>query len=123
MKIIKDKKIIVLIIVLTVFTIGYFVIANQVSYAFSANYDAADTYNKTIEVIKASAIVYAENNEKLFEKENTIYVKVQDLIDNNLLAADQEGNILNPLKANASLNSNVIKIKKEDGKITVEVDS
>ena len=40
MKIFKDKKIIFLSIVLTIFTISYFVIANKVSYAFSYDYYA-----------------------------------------------------------------------------------
>lgn len=123
MKILKDKKIIVLVLVLIIFTIGYFIIANKISYAFTTDYDLTASYNNVIETIKECAKVYANNNSDLFNHEDIIYIKVQELIDNNLLVANEEGNISNPLDKSKSLNSNVIKIKKEDDKITVEVDS
>lgn len=123
MKLLKDKKVIALVSILVIFTIGYFIIANKVSYAFSNSYDLNTTYENTIETIKKCAIAYGEKNLDLFEKEKIIYVKVQDLIDNNFLAANSEGKIVNPLKNNEVLNSNVIKIKYENEEITVEVDS
>lgn len=123
MKMIKDKKIIILAIVLTIFTIGYFVIVNKISYAFANNYDLTSVYENRIETIKKCAIAYGENNLDLFKEEKIIYVKVQDLIDNNLLAANAEGNIINPLKENETLNTNIIKIKYENDEITAEVDS
>ena len=123
MKKIKDKKIIVLLVILIVFTIGYFVIVNHISYAFSDEYDPSVLYNKTIDVIKEASILYAEKNEQLFEKDKVIYVKVQDLIDNELLATNNEGNIINPTKKDEVMNSNIIKIKKDKNNYTAEVDS
>ena len=123
MKIINDKKIIFLGAILLVFTIGYFVIINKVSYAFVNNYDPNNVYDETIDIIKKSAIVYGTNNPDLFKEEDTVYKKVQDLIDANLLIPNEYGNIVNPLKEEENLNDNVIKIKKEKDKITVEVDS
>lgn len=123
MKLLKDKKIIILAFILFLFSIGYFIIVNKISYAFSNNYDLNSLYENTIETIKKCAVKYGENNLELFENEKIIYVKVQDLIDANLLIANEDGNINNPLKENVILNSNIIKIKYENGKITAEVDS
>ncbi|MBE6156925.1 MAG: hypothetical protein E7161_04175 [Firmicutes bacterium] len=123
MKISKNKTIIILIAILLVFSIGYFIIVNKISYAFSDNYDLNNLYENTIETIKKCATVYGENNLYLFEDEKIIYIKVQDLIDNNLLATNEDGVVTNPLNENTSLNSNVIKIKYEDKKISVEIDS
>jgi len=123
MNILKDKKVIMLIAILLVFTIGYFIIVNKISYAFSYDYDLNSIYNSTIETIKKCATAYAENNLDLFENEKIIYIKVQDLIDNNLLATNEDGFITNPLQENTIINSNVIKIKYEDKKITIEIDS
>ncbi len=123
MKYLKDKKIISLIAILLVFTIGYFIVANKISYAFSNNYDTNESYKQTIDTIKKCAIAYGEQNKNLFENEKIIYIKVQDLIDNNLLAVDEKGNISNPLKENETLNSNVIKLKYENEVFEAEVNS
>ena len=122
MKIFKDKKVILLVMILMIFTIGYFIVVNKVSYAFSNNYNLETAYDNVIKTIKECAIAYGKNNSKLFEEDDIVYIKVQDLIDSNLLIANIEGNITNPLKENATLNSNIIKIKKENEKFTVEVD-
>lgn len=123
MKWLKDKKIVILVVILTIFSIGYFVIANKVSYAFVNNYDLTEMYQIKIETIKKCAITYAQNNLELFQDENIIYVKVQDLIDKNYLIANKDGNIINPVKENATLNGNIIKIKYENNKLTAEVDA
>ena len=105
------------------FTIIYFVAVNKASYAFSSDYDVNDSYQSTIDTIKKCAVAYGKQNNELFKKDNIIYVKVQDLIDNNLLAANSDGKIINPLNSNENLNSNIVKIKKEKDNIEVEVDS
>ncbi len=123
MKLLKDRKIIVLIVILVVFTISYFVIANKISYAFEIADDSEAQYNLIIDNIKNSAIAYGKNNTNLFSENNIIYIKVQDLIDNKFLIPDEDGNLINPLKNSENLNSNVVKIKYENEKFTVEVDS
>ena len=122
MKFLKDKKIVGLIVVLVVFTVIYFVAVNKVSYAFSDVYDVNDSYHKTIDTIKKCAEAYGEQNLDMFKKDNIVYIKVQDLIDNKMLVPNSSGNIDNPLKNNETLNSNIIKLKYEDEKIIVEVD-
>lgn len=123
MKLLKDKNVIILIVILVVFTIGYFLIVNRISYAFVNDYDLEEVYNNTLDVIEKCALKYASDNANLFEKENTIYIKVQDLIDNNLLIPNENGYIVNPLKENENLNSNIIKIKYENDTYNVEIDS
>lgn len=123
MKTFKDKKVIFLAIILVVFTIGYFVIVNKVSYAFSDNYDLEMAYDNIIKTIEECAVAYGKKHPDLFNEENIIYIKVQDLIDNDFLVANKDGNIQNPLKKNETLNTNIIKIKKDQDNISVEVDS
>ena len=123
MKQIKDKKIIVLVAILLVFTIVYFVAISKISYAFSTDSDVAKNYELTIDTIKKSATIYAEQNKDLFNEEKTVYIKVQDLIDKQLLATNESGEIINPLNPSVTLNSNIVKIKLEDDKYIVEVDS
>lgn len=123
MKILKDKKIIALGTILVVFTISYFIVVNKISYAFDNTYDINEFYNNTIDTIKKSAVAYGEKNIALFNENNTIYIKVQDLIDNDFLIPNENGNITNPLKENETLNSNIVKIKLENEKVSAEVDS
>ena len=111
MNFIKDKRYISLVAVLVLFTVVYFVLVINVSHAFAVDYNVNATYDAKIDVIKKSAMAYGENNLDLFKDNDTIYIKVQDLIDNNLLVADNDGNIVNPLKSDDLLNNKVIKIK------------
>ena len=123
MNMFKDKKIIALSVILLVFTICYFVIANKISYAFETDYDLKATYENVIATIKKSATSYGTDKSELFNENNTIYVKVQELIDANYLVPNEDGNITNPLNKDDTLNSKMVKIKKEEDKILVEVDS
>ena len=125
MKMFNDKKIIALIVLLGVFSIGYFVLMNKVSYAFVNDYDVDGEYESTMEIIKASAIAYGKQNIDAFKKEdgNTIYPKVQDLIDAGLLVPNSEGLIVNPKKSGESLNSKMITVKYENDEFSVEIDN
>lgn len=123
MSLLKDKKIITLIIILVLFTLSYFIIVNKVSYAFLDNTNLNAVYDSTIKTIEKCAAAYGKQHLELFEKEKIIYIKVQDLIDSNLLATNENGNIINPLNIEENLNSKVIKIKLEQDEFFVEVDS
>ncbi len=122
MKILNDKKIIALITVVLVFTIVYFVAVFKISYAFENDYDVNSSYNSIIDTIKKSATAYGEQNKDLFNENNTIYIKVQDLIDKGFLVPNEEGHIQNPLKESEFMNSHIVKIKYENEVVTVEVD-
>lgn len=117
----KDKKIIALVVVLLLFTITYFVSINSFSYAFSPIDDQNDAYKITSDTIKKAAISYGENHKELFKDSSVTYIKVQDLIDNKILAANKEGNIVNPIN-NENMNTQIIKIRNDEGLITAEFD-
>lgn len=121
-KILKDPKVITLIGILLLFTIFYFVSVNKLSYAFSNEDNSVYYHNQTINIIKEASKIYASNNVDLFKDNNIVYIKVQDLIDNGLLAANEEGKIIDIL-TNDSLNNKVIKIKNENNNINIEIDN
>ena len=123
MSLLKDKKIIILVAILALFTTIYFFAINKISYAFSNDYDVNKAFSTYIDTIKQCAIAYGKANLDMFKEEKIIYIKVQDLIDNNYLIPDEKGNIVNPLNNNETLNSKIIKLKYENEKILVEVDS
>lgn len=123
MKMLKDKKIIALMSLLLVFTIVYFVAANNISYAFDNDSNINEVYSSTVEMIKKSAIMYAQKTPDIFKESKIVYIKVQDLINANYLIPDENGNIVNPLNENDTLNNNIIKLKSEDDKIVVEIDN
>lgn len=121
MKLVKDKKIIVLGVILFVFTIFYFVVANKISYAFENNTDLNSAYSSRLEVITTCAVAYGEANKDAFNEDGLLYITVQTLIDNNFLVADNDGIVENYLNDNESLNDKKIRIKNEDNKISAEV--
>ena len=120
-KLLEDKKIIILVAILFIFTIAYFISINGFSYAFSTEYDTEYAYKTTVDTIKKSAITYATNNQDIFSEDKIVYMKVQDLINNNILATNSDGNVINPINGN-SLNEHLIKIKKDKDKITAELE-
>ena len=122
MNVLKDKKILILGAILIVFSIGYFIIANKISYAFETGNDPDADYDSIIETIEEVATFYGKNHPELFQNETIARIKVQDLIDNNLLMTNEEGNIVDPLNKDKTLNYNGITIKSDNGEITVEVD-
>ena len=122
MKLLKEKKIIILLSILLVFTIGYFVVVNNISHAFTAPNSTQEAYDRTVSTIKKIANIYANNNKDIFKENDIVYIKLQDLIDNKLLIPNEDGLLLNPLTGE-SLNTNVIKIKNDNGKISIEIDN
>ena len=54
-----------LIVILVVFTIGYFVVANKISYDFTTDYEK-DLYDLKINTIAKNAKIYGEYNTDLF---------------------------------------------------------
>lgn len=115
----KDINLISCILVLVVFTFGYFFAVNKLSYAFEDNYDLEKSHKDKIFIIEECAKKYGELNNELF-KEDTIYIKVSDLIAADLIAPNHDGNIIDNFSGK-NLNDSVIKIKYEDKKYSVEV--
>lgn len=121
MKEIKDKKVVILIIILIVFTISYFIIVNKVSYAFEFNNNLEDVYENRVETIEKCAEMYGRNNIESFNEEGVLYITVQTLIDNRCLFPNEEGNIEDVLNKSEYLNSKKIRIKNESGNISAEI--
>lgn len=122
MNLLNNKKIIALILILTIFTLGYFIIVNKVSYAFVQSNDLDKLYEITINTIKECSIAYAKDNMDKFEND-VLVLTVQDLIDNKLLVTNSEGEVTNPRNSEKSLNTNVITIRYNDGNFDVKVDN
>lgn len=121
MKQIKDIKIIVLILILAVFTIGYFIIANKVSYAFEVNYDLKDIEDNKISVIKKCAETYGRDHKEDFNDEGLIYITVQNLIDEGYLASNSDGKIISLNDTSMEFNDKKIRIKLDNDKILAEI--
>lgn len=117
----QDKKIISVLVILFAFTVGYFVIINNVSYSFVNNIDSEKAYNNLLSIVEECSNAYATKHKELFKKEDTIYIKVQDLIDEKLLAVKEDGLVVNPID-NSSINAKIIKIKKVDKGYEIEID-
>ncbi len=122
MNYVKDKKIIGLAVILVVFTLIYFISISKISHAFDNNNYSKESYNLLINTIKRCAEEYAKKNDKIFGEENVAYIKVQDLIDANYLVTNNEENVVSPIDNQTVLNSNIIKIKKDDNKYIIEID-
>lgn len=121
MKKIKDVKIIILGLIIFVFTIGYFLIVNKVSYAFENNYDIKGVEETKMNIISKCAELYGKNHADEFNEEGVIYITVQNLIDEGYLAANNEGEIININDTSESLNDKKIRIKSIDGNISAEI--
>ncbi len=124
MSVLKDKKVVALAIILLIFTVFYFVIANKISYAFEDDMDSQEIYNNTLDIIKKSAIAYGEDNLELLmnSEDKTIYPQIQELIDKGYLIPNNEnGNMTNPNDNKEILNSTWVKIKYVDGKISADI--
>ena len=121
MELFKDKKFVVFIIIMVIFSFTYFIVANKISYAFKTDDSLKESYDITLKTIEKSAIVYATKNQKLFKDEKRVYIKVQDLINNQMLSGNADGNVINPLNGD-KLNEKVIELKKENDKIIATIE-
>ena len=119
----KSKNIILYEIIglLLLFTIVYFVVVTKVSYAFT--YDASEqSYNQKIFLIEKAGKIYGESHLELFEKNDTAYVNVSELVEMGYFTADDEiGNVKNPLSDVKTLNSVKVRLSYQDGKVNTKV--
>lgn len=116
----KDIKLLSCLAVLLVFTIGYFLMVNKISYAFDNSVDLSNSHDNKIKVIEECSKKYASINDNLFNEDDTIYIKVSDLVKADLLTTNREENVVDILNGKI-LDDNVIKIKKEQDNYIIEV--
>lgn len=109
-----------LVIVIAVFTVGYFLIANTLSYNFDVDYEE-DLYNLKIASIEEQAAIYAEGHTDMFVESNDVYMTVEELAMNNAIISTSDGVVADPRDSENTLNDLRVKITNEDKKITAEV--
>lgn len=119
---IKDKKIIVLVAVFFVFTISYFLLVSSVSHAFDVDNSVNSNYEILMKLIEDGSKLYVEKHQDIFT-DDFAYIKVQDLVDANILVPNSDNKVVNPKNKNQVLNENVIKIKKDKDNYIVEIDN
>ncbi|MBR4230642.1 MAG: hypothetical protein IKR74_00585 [Bacilli bacterium] len=117
----KNTMLYTLFGVLFVFTIIYFVTANNISHAFEYD-DSQEKYEMKINLIKSMSDIYAKKNMELFDEKSVIYITVQDLVDNDLIDADNtNGDVKDPTSEVKTLNDLKIRLTNKDGKISSKV--
>ncbi len=110
-----------LVIVIIIFGVVYFLVANNISYAFTLDVDQ-ELYNLTIESIEKKAQIYGEANLDLFDEDKDIYLTVNDLIERSIIFPDKDGKIVDPRNENKELNNLKVKITlEEDNKVSTKV--
>lgn len=109
-----------LAVIMAVFTVGYFVVANMISYNFDVDYEQ-DLYDLKIASIEEQATIYAEGHTDMFAESNDVYMTVEELALNNAVISTREGVVVDPRNNEATLNDLRVKITNNDEKITAEV--
>lgn len=108
-----------LIVLVAVFTVGYFIAANKISYNFTVDYEK-DLYNLRINTIEKNAKIYGENNADLFAEASDVYITVDDLAQKGFII-NNEGVVVDPRDEAKNLNDLKIKLTKKEENITAKV--
>lgn len=116
----KGYTVVELLVLIGVFTIGYFIAANMLSYNFDVDYED-DLYDLKIASIEEQAIVYASVHQELFAESDDVYMTVLDLALENVIVSNKEGVVVDPRDSDATLNDLRVKITNKDDEITAEV--
>ena len=111
----KNLNLYICLLIVSIFTVVYFIVANKTSYAFEFDEKEA-LYQNKISLLKVSALKYVENNPNVFDKESTIYLSATDLIEKGyLFSDDEEGNFFDPRSNVKTLNDYKVKITNNNG--------
>ncbi len=116
----NGKISIILLIVLGIFTIGYFFIVNKFSYVFDVDFEE-DLYELKIASIERQSEIYAQGHSELFSESNDIYLTVEDLVTENVIISNNAGNVIDPRDNEKTLNDLKVKITNKDNEITAKV--
>lgn len=115
----KNLMLYLIILVLVIFTIVYFTLANNISYSLTTD---VNLYDSEINLITNVAQMYAEGNPDIFEDKDYAYFLVEDLVESGYLAPDNEnGDVLDPTSEVKTLNDLKIKAEKKNDKIVITV--
>lgn len=109
-----------LVVVLAVFSVGYFAAAWIISGKVNVNFEEL-LYEEKISAIEKQASIYAMSEESLFEKEKVAYLTVGDLAEKNAIISNENGKVDDPRNDEKNLNDIKIKLTKDDDKVTAVV--
>lgn len=109
-----------LVVVLAVFSIGYFVAVWVVSGKVAVNFEE-ELYKEKLDAIEKQASLYAISDESLFDKEMVAYVTVGDLVEKSAIIVNANGVVIDPRDEESSLNDIKIKLTKENDKVNVTI--
>ena len=116
----NGKISIILLIVLGIFTIGYFFIVNKFSYVFDVDFEE-DLYELKIASIERQSEIYAQGHSELFSESNDIYLTVEDLVTENVIISNNAGNVIDPRDNEKTLNDLTAKTTNKDNEIPAKV--
>ena len=108
------------LITIAIFTVIYFIGVYNVSHAFSYS-PQEEEYKAKIHLIEKQAVEYAKQDKTFFDKKNTVYLYVEDLVQANYLSSDKEGDVIDPRNSTKSLNNLKIKLIKEKKSIKASI--
>ncbi|MBR1413946.1 MAG: prepilin-type N-terminal cleavage/methylation domain-containing protein [Bacilli bacterium] len=116
----KGYSAIELLVVIIVTGIIATVLIVKTSYAFDDN--SAGLYKQEVLTITNAAKNYAYANQDIFEKNNVVKVKVNELVKKEFLPADdKDGNVYDPRAKGVYFNEMDVKITKDGDKIKAEL--
>ena len=107
-----------LLIVVVLLGIVAFITINSTSYAFEV--DDKKAVNELVKLIELEAEEYGMDHLELFEDTTVTTITVEDLVSENLIGTDDEGQVLNPANNKESYNDKRIKLEynSKNNKIT-----
>ncbi len=108
-----------LVIVLALFSIGYFSATWIISGKLDVNYEQM-LYEQKISAIEKQATIYASSNTNLFENDKTAYLTIDALAQESAIITDADGNVIDPRNNKNNLNNIKIKLTKKDDKISAK---
>ncbi len=106
-----------LLVIVVLVGIVAFITLNQASYTFAI--DNTDAVNDVIGLIEMQAKDYAMDNLNLFDKTETTYITVNDLVDKSYLIGDDKGQITSPADSSITYNDNKVKLEYNKEKKSV----
>lgn len=105
--------------ILILFSIIYFITMNKFSYAFSYNEVEVNKENQIL-LINKCAQVYAENHQELFKKNDTIYVSINELVEENILPSEN-GKVYEAGSNVKTINDYKVRITLKDGNYDTKI--
>ncbi len=109
-----------LVVVLAVFSVGYFVATWVISGKLGFNFEN-ELYKEKITAIEKQASIYAMTDESLFEKDKIAYLTVGDLAEKSVVITNENREIDDPRDAESNLNDVKIKLTKDDDRVVAKI--